>query len=197
MGWRRLVVAGVVGVGVLAVAGAGWVWLRPEEPRPAAYHGEPTSAFYAAVETRSADAAPLTAQEVFTPETETLGTLRRTATEQYTDCDDVLWGVSAAGCTQALRAAYEGSGQAGQFVIFNLPDGRAADALVTALGKDGFVRQDAEFDATRSRAQARAMGHYVTVSWAGGTASSDAQVAALVALDGLGRVVQNRILATI
>jgi hypothetical protein len=169
--------------------------LRPEEPRPAAFHGEPTSAFYAAVDSRQADGTPLTAQEVFTPETETLGGLRRTSTEEHADCDEVLWGVSADGCTQALRAVYEGNGQVGQFVIFNLADGRAADALVAGLGKDGFVRQDAAFDPARSRAQARAMGHYVTVSWAGGTASADDLVSALVALDGLGRVVQNRILA--
>lgn len=192
---RRVVVGAAVVAGAVAVGVAGWLWLRPEEPRPAAFHGEPTSAFYAAVDSRQADGAPLTAQEVFAPGTETLGALRRTSTEQYTDCDDLLWGVSADGCTQALRTVYEGNGQVGQFVIFNLADGRAADALVTALGKDGFVRQDATFDPARSRAQARAMGHYVTVSWAGGTASADDLVTALVALDGLGRVVQNRILA--
>ncbi|MFC7587402.1 hypothetical protein ACFQYP_29625 [Nonomuraea antimicrobica] len=92
---------------------------------------------------------------------------------------------------------------AGQFVIFNLSDGQAADALVAALQKDAFVRQEAAFDPAGSRAQARAMGHYVTVSWAGGTASASASasasaqdlVAALVALDGLGRVVQGRIVA--
>jgi hypothetical protein len=94
---------------------------------------------------------------------------------------------------------------AGQFVIFNLGDGRAADALVAALRKDGFVRQDIAFEAAGSRAQARAMGHYVTVSWVGGTApaqdvvTAPAQelVTALVALDGLGRVVQGRIIAAI
>lgn len=192
---RRVVVVAGVAVGVLAVAVAGWLWLRPEEPRPAAFRGEPTSAFYAAVDSRQADAAPLTAQEVFTAETQTLGALRRVSTQEHDDCDEVLWGASASGCTQVLSAAYEGDGLAGQFAIFNLPDGRAADALVAALGKDGFVRQDAAFDAAHSRAQARAMGHYVTVSWAGGTVSADGLVTALVALDGLGRVVQNRILA--
>ncbi|MFI6923851.1 hypothetical protein ACIBIZ_28205 [Nonomuraea spiralis] len=192
---RRVVVAAGAAVGVLAVAVAGWLWLRPGEPRPAAFHGEPTSAFYAAVDSRQADAAPLTAQEVFTAATANLGSLRRTSTQEHADCDEILWGAPASGCTQALGAAYAGNGLAGQFAIFNLPDGRAADALVNALGKDGFVRQDAAFDAARSRAQARAMGHYVTVSWVGGTASADDLVTALVALDGLGRVVQNRILA--
>ncbi|KAB8188237.1 hypothetical protein FH608_044655 [Nonomuraea phyllanthi] len=177
------------------IAVGGWLWLRGDEPRPAGFHAEPTSAFYAAIDTRQNDAAPLTPDEVFTPATQTLGGMRVSSTRQFADCDEILWGTSATGCTQALQAIYTGGGMAGQFVIFNLGDGRAADALVAALGKDGFVRQDAAFEAAHSRAQARAMGHYVTVSWVGGTAPAQDMVAALVALDGLGRVVQGRLVA--
>ncbi|MEQ4716218.1 hypothetical protein [Nonomuraea sp. B19D2] len=191
---RRVVIA-VVLVSVAVIAVGGWLWLRRDAPRPASLRAEPTSAFYAAIDTRQNDAAPLTLNEVFTPATRTLGTMRLDSTRQVTDCDEVLWGVSATGCTQALQATYKGSTVSGQFLIFNVSDGRAADALVSALGKDGFVRQDGVFEAARSRAQARAMGHYVTVSWVGGTAPDQDLVTALVALDGLGRVVQSRIVA--
>ncbi|MFI7704814.1 hypothetical protein [Nonomuraea sp. NPDC049480] len=191
----RRVVISVVVANVVVIAVAGWLWLRRDDPRPAAFHGESTSAFYSTIDTRQNDAAPLTLREVFTPATQTLGTMRLDGTREFTDCDEVLWGASATGCTQALQATYRGDTMAGQFVIFNLSDGRAADALVAALGKDGFIRQGIMFDAAGSRAQARAMGHYVTVSWAGGSAPAQQLVAALVALDGLGRVVQGRIVA--
>ncbi|MEV4171471.1 hypothetical protein [Nonomuraea sp. NPDC049709] len=185
----------IVFAGVAVVAVAGWLWLRGEDPRPAAFHAEPTSAFYAAIQTRQNDAAPLTLQEVFTPAARSLGSLTLEATREFTECDEVLWGATAAGCTQALQATYRGGSMVGQFVIFNLGDGRAADALVAALRKDGFVRQEVAFDPAGSRAQARAMGHYVTVSWVGGPAPAQDLVTALVALDGLGRVVQGRIVA--
>ncbi|GAA3207793.1 hypothetical protein [Nonomuraea helvata] len=191
---RRVVITAVV-VGVAVIAVGGWLWLRRDEPRPASFHAERTSAFYTAIDTRQHDAAPLTLNEVFTPATQALGAMRLGSTRQLADCDEVLWGTSAAGCTQALQATYKGSTVSGQFVIFNMSDGRAADALVSALDKDGFVRQDAVFEVARSRAQARAMGHYVTVSWVGGTASDQDLITALVALDGLGRVVQNRVVA--
>src|SRR5690606_35850076 len=142
-----------------------WLWFGREQPRPAVLRTQPTSALYAPVGTREADARPLTAGEVFTGDT--AGSLRRERVEEFADCDDVLWGVDAPGCTQALRATYRGEGLAGQFVILNLPDGRAADALVEALRTDGFVRQAVPFDAARSRAEVRALGHYVTVSWVG------------------------------
>lgn len=192
---RRVVLPAVTAVMVVIAAVAGWLLLRKEEPRPAMFHAESTSAFYATIATRQADAAPLTVQEVFTPAARALGKLTLDATAQFDDCDDALQGVSADGCTQALRATYKGEGMAGQFVIFNLGDGRAADALVAGLSKDGFVRQGIPFDAASSQAQVRAMGHYVTVSWAGGTASADDLVQALVALDGLGQVVQTRVVA--
>ncbi|MFG1944484.1 hypothetical protein [Nonomuraea sp. NPDC048826] len=191
----RLVIALVSAALAVIVAGA-WLWFGREAPRPAVLRTQPTSALYALVDTRQADARPLTSAEVFTGATETLGALRRGAVEEFSDCADALWGIEAGGCTQALRATYTGEGLAGQFVILNLPDGRAADALVSALRSDGFVRQAASFDPERSRAEARALGHYVTVSWAGaapGAAGADL-VKPLIDLDGLSAVVQSRVL---
>ncbi|WP_336209184.1 hypothetical protein [Nonomuraea sp. LPB2021202275-12-8] len=190
----RLVVALVVAALAVAAVGA-WLWPGRDLPRPAALRAEPTSALYALVDSRQADAAPLTTAELFTPATQTLGALTRDAVEEFTDCDDALWGASAPGCTQALRATYTGAAIAGQFVIFNLPDGRTADALVTALRKDGFVRQAVPFDAARSRAEVRALGHFVTVSWAGSVAGGADLVQPLIALDALGHAVQARVLA--
>ncbi|MEV5896733.1 hypothetical protein [Nonomuraea fuscirosea] len=148
---------------------AGWLWLRGDDPRPTTLHAEFTSAFYAAIDTRQRDATPLTTEEVFPPATQSLAGMGQVSTRQFTDCDELLWGTSATGCTQALQATYEGGSMAGQFVIFNLSDGRAADGLVSALRKDGFVRQDVAFAPAGSLAQVRAMGHYVTVSWTGTT----------------------------
>ncbi|MDA0636274.1 hypothetical protein OUY22_22870 [Nonomuraea sp. MCN248] len=191
----RLVVALVVTALAVLAAGA-WLWSGREAPRPATLRAQPTSALYALVDSRQADPRPLTAAEVFTDATRTLGELRRQAVEEFADCADALWGVEAGGCTQALRATYAGEGAAGQFVILNLPDGRAADALVAALASDGFVRQAVAFDPARSRAEVRALGHYVTVSWAGvapGAAAADL-VRPLIDLDGLSAVVQSRVL---
>ncbi|NUW39783.1 hypothetical protein [Nonomuraea rhodomycinica] len=194
---RRLIVA-LAAVAGLAVAAAGaWFWLGGDEPRPATLRSERTSALYSLIDTRQADSRPLTVDEVFTGGTATLGTLRRVSAEQLDGCDDALWGATATGCTQALRATYEGpAGAAGQFVIFNLADGRAADALVAALGKDGFVRPAVSLDAAHSRATARAMGHYVTVSWASTPGGRGADlVPTLIELDKLGQVVQARVVA--
>ncbi|MEV0199421.1 hypothetical protein [Nonomuraea sp. NPDC050691] len=195
---RRLTVT-LAAVAGLAVAAAGaWFWLGGEEPRPASLRTERTSALYSVIDSRQADSQPLTVDEVFTAGTATLGTLRRVSAERLDDCEAALWGATPAGCTQALRATYEGpAGVAGQFVIFNLADGRAADALVTALAKDGFVRPAVSLDAAHSRAAVRAMGHYVTVSWAGmptGRGGTDL-VATLIELDKLGKVVQSRVVA--
>ncbi|MBN6054091.1 hypothetical protein JYK22_19275, partial [Nonomuraea sp. RK-328] len=195
---RRLTVA-LAAVAGLAVAAAGaWFWLGSDQPRPAALRSERTSALYSLIDSRHADSRPLTVDEVFTVGTASLGALRRVSAEQLEDCEAALWGATATGCTQALQATYEGpAGVAGQFVIFNLVDGRAADALVTALGKDGFVRPAVSLDAAHSRAAVRAMGHYVTVSWAGtpaGRGGTDL-VATLIELDKLGKVVQSRVIA--
>jgi hypothetical protein len=149
--------------------------------------------------------------EVFGPGTATVTargvTLARHSVTVTADCATMVWGdgpaAALAGCTQALRAVYgtsEGD-VSGQFHIFNLADGTAADALVTALNHkgSGFLRlapdQPESFDAARSWAQVRALGHYVTVSWAGpvGDARPDLTGAQL-ALDALGKVVQARVI---
>ncbi|MEV4469338.1 hypothetical protein [Nonomuraea sp. NPDC049504] len=192
---RRVFLSLVAAVLVVAVAVGGWMWLGRETPRPSALRTEATSAFYAAIDNRQNDATPLTADEVFPSSAETLGTLRRVAADTFADCSELLSGTTAEGCTQALRATYQGGSVSGQFIIFNLSDGQAADALVTDLRKDAFVRQDIPFEVAGSSAQVRAMGHYVTVSWVGGKASAQELVTALIALDGLGRVVQSRIVA--
>ncbi|MEV4070342.1 hypothetical protein [Nonomuraea fuscirosea] len=165
---RRIVLPAVAAV-LAGAAVAGWLWLRGDDPRPTTLHAELTSAFYAAIDTRQRDATPLTIEEVFPPAAQSLAGMGQVATRQFTDCDELLRGTSATGCTQALQATYEGGSMAGQFVIFNLSDGRAADGLVSALRRDGFVRQDVAFEPAGSLAQVRAMGHYVTVSWTGTT----------------------------
>ncbi|MFI9551712.1 hypothetical protein [Nonomuraea endophytica] len=184
---------------VLAAALAAWFLTRGGPVRPATFRGEPTSAMYTAIDSRQSDAAPLTTEEVFPPATAKLGELTRGAAEQLDDCADALAGPEAAGCSQALRATYTGPAVNGQFVIFNLPDGRAADALVSALGKEGFLEQAVAFDTARSWAQARALGHYVTVSWVG-PAAEGARVdltQSQVALDTLARVVQSRVIKAV
>ncbi|MFI6319114.1 hypothetical protein ACIBG8_16415 [Nonomuraea sp. NPDC050556] len=184
----------LIGVALVAVAAGLWLWWPRGGPdRPATLRSEGTSALYSLIDSRERDASPLTVSEVFGPGTASLGALTRGDAEELTDCGEALDGVSAPGCTQALRARYAGGAAAGEFVIFNLPDGRAADALVAALGKDGFVRRTADFDTGRSWAQVRAMGHYVTVSWVGPVAAGADLTGPQVALDGLTRIVQSRV----
>lgn len=193
----RVVIALGVAVAVVAAGLGGWLWLGGEHPRPAGLRAENTSALYRLVDSRRADAAPLTTAEVFTAGTVSLGGMTRDAVEEFGDCGEALWGVEAPGCTQALRATYRGEAIAGQFVIFNVPDGRSADALVAELRGEGFVRQAVPFDAARSRAEVRALGHYVTVSWVGALDGAPATdlVEPLIALDGLGGVVRSRVLS--
>lgn len=187
----------LIGAGLaLVVAGAfAWFLSGGEVAKPATFRGEPTSALYSLIDSRERDTAPLTLTEVFGPATQQLGALTRAGTAELTDCADALDGVSAPGCTQVVRGAYTSAAVAGEFLIFNLPDGRAANALVAGLGKDGFVRQAAAFDAARSWAQVRAIGHFVTVSWVGpvGDAARPDLTQPQVALDGLGHVLQNRV----
>ncbi|GAA2384899.1 hypothetical protein GCM10010404_47030 [Nonomuraea africana] len=191
--------AALVAVAAVAV----FVFTREEGPRAAVFAGEPTSAQYAVIDTSALDPRPLTEAEVFGPSTVELAaggvTMTRDTVAVLADCAEAVWGVEAAGCTQALRASYSSADRtvAGQFLIFNLTDGRAADALVSELGAHGFVRQAGAFDASRSRAQARALGHFVTVSWVGPVGQGTADLAyPQIALDGLGRsVVSARVIA--
>jgi len=209
--WGRVAVVATV----LAVAGGGvgaWLWLRGEPGVTAAgYLGERSTAIYAPIATRARDARPLTQEEVLGPNTATLesgGTvLVRRAASLSGDCAAVVWGAAAdalSGCTQVLRAVYASRDGAvsGQFLMFNMPDSVAADALVAALEPArglGFVRlapeQPESFDAARSWAQARALGHYVTLSWVGPVGDERPDLTgARVALDGLGLAVQRRVI---
>jgi hypothetical protein len=131
-------------------------------------------------------------------------TLTIKGTEALTDCAQAVWGSAedaVAGCTQVLRAHYATpDGQiSGQFLIFNLADSAAADKLVAAFGSGGFVRlapgTPAGFDGSHSWAQARALGHYVTLSWVGPVVpgSQVDLTASQVAVDGLSLVIQRRL----
>lgn len=183
-------------VAVAAVAAGAWFLTRTTTLRPASYAYEPTSALYTPIDTRTKDAAPLTTAEIF--KDPAVGGLQRGATEELTDCDEALSGVEATGCTQALRGTYTSPQVTGEFVIFNLADARAADALVAAMRTSGFVRQATPFDATRSRAQARALGHFVTVTWVGATqqgGNTPDLIPPLVALDSLGHTLQSRVIS--
>jgi hypothetical protein len=196
---------------LVAGGGAAFLLTRGDDgPRPGTYRGERTSALYAPIATRALDPRPLTEGEVFGPRTASLSaagvTLVRRSVTVSAGCAAAVWGAgpqaAVAGCTQALRAVYSTAAGdvSGQFQIFNLPDGRAADALVTALNHDGsgFARlapgQPKAFDAVRSWAQVRALGHYVTLSWVGPVGDERPDLTgAQLALDGLSRALQTRV----
>ncbi|SDG80258.1 hypothetical protein SAMN05421505_10875 [Sinosporangium album] len=190
-----------------------WLW-GGDGPRPAHYRAESSTGLYKPIETRAADAEPLSLIEVFGQGTDRLSVageagLARTAlvrgeTAVVDDCADVVWG-SAVGdalesCSQVVKALYAGEDgrSAGQFLIFNMASSAGADTLVKALRDQGFVLREAAFDASRSWAQARALGHYVTVSWIGPVGEGTGRVdltGELVALDGLGAVVRERVVS--
>ncbi|MEV8631509.1 hypothetical protein AB0395_07605 [Streptosporangium sp. NPDC051023] len=167
-------------VAVLLAAGAAFLWWRSgaDTPRPATFRAEPTTAHYGPIATRAADPAPLTVEEIFPTGSVSAGgtTLASQGTEALTDCAAAVWGSAeqaVAGCTQVLRARYatRDGRVLGQFVIFNLADSAAADRLLAAFGHGGFVRPAPGtpdgFEGSRGWAQARALGHFVTVSWVG------------------------------
>ncbi|MEV0419734.1 hypothetical protein [Streptosporangium canum] len=199
----------VAAVLLAVAAGAAFLWLgggEEDAPRPAFFRGEPTTAHYAPIATRAADPDPLTAAEMFPTGSVSAGqsTLASKGTETLTDCVPAVWGsaeAAVAGCTQVLRAHYAtpDGRVSGQFLIFNLADAAAADGLVAALENGGFVRPapgtPAGFDGSRSWAQARALGHYVTVSWVapvGGAGRVDLTYPQ-VAMDSLSLVIQRRL----
>ncbi|MBB2912921.1 hypothetical protein FHS43_004216 [Streptosporangium becharense] len=201
----------IAGVAVLVVAAgaAAFLWLGDgtADVRPAVFRAESSTAHYAPIATRALDPEPLTAAEMFPGASVTAGevTLERKDTESLDDCAEAVWGAAAdalAGCTQVLRARYAtADGKVtGQFLIFNLADSAAADRLVAAFKGDGFVRPapgtPEGFDAPRSWAQARALGHYVTVSWVGPAVSGTKADLTYpqVAVDGVGLVIQRRLL---
>ncbi|GGL10259.1 hypothetical protein Sme01_32350 [Sphaerisporangium melleum] len=200
--------------GVLAGAGAvGYVLLRPVTgPVPGKVRAERTSALYAPIATRRDDPRPLTAEEVF-GRAGTMSaagvTMHRRQVSASADCAQALWGepltAAAAGCVQVVRAGFADAagGVSGQYTVFDMPEESAADRLVAALRArpaEGFLTlapgQPPSFDAGHSRAEVRALGHFVVVNWVGPV--SDAGPAdvtlAQVALEGLGGFVQARVL---
>ncbi|MER5643507.1 hypothetical protein [Streptosporangium sp. NPDC002524] len=195
-----VVLAGVAGLGAFL-----WLGDTPA-PRAAVLRAEPGTAHYAPIATRALDPQPLTVAEMFPGPSVSAGTTRLALrnTEALADCAEAAWGSPAdalGGCTQVLRARYETEDGAvsGQFLIFNLADSAAADRLVAALGNGGFVRPAPGtpdgFDGSRSWAQVRGLGHYVTVSWVGPVApgSKVDLTYPQVAVDGLGLVIQRRL----
>jgi hypothetical protein len=179
---RRTILIAVMAACAVAVLAGVLFWLLTDDPpRAAVVRAERTSAIYAPIDSRTRDSAPLTVAELFGAAELTSGevTLARGGTEELRDCAEAVWGdavtAAAGGCTQVLRARYGTADGAvsGQFTVFNMPDAASADRLVTALSArdGGFVRLARGvpdgFDATRSQANARALGHYVTVGWVG------------------------------
>ncbi|MEO3812867.1 hypothetical protein ABGB17_28025 [Sphaerisporangium sp. B11E5] len=201
-----LVVLGGGGVAAFALT-------RPETgPSPAVFRGERTSALYAPIASRQGDSRPLTVGEVFGPATAELRaegvTMVRRGTVASGDCAEALWGSgvaeAATGCAQVVRAGYAGGDGrvSGQYAVFDLPDGAAADRLVAALDparRGGFLRPapgQPALDPARSRAQARALGHFVVVNWVGaaeGAGTADLAFPQL-ALEPLAGFAQRRVL---
>lgn len=198
----------VVAVLLVVTGVAAFLWLSGDEPAPraATFRSEPNTAHYAPIATRALDPAPLTVAEMFPGGSVTAGktTLAVKGTETSADCAQAVWGSAEAavtGCTQVLRAHYTTPDGwiSGQFLIFNLVDSAAADKLVAVFKRGGFVRPapgtPAGFDGSHSWAQARALGHYVTVSWVGPTTPGgrvDLTYPQL-AVDGLSLVIQRRL----
>lgn len=195
-----VVLAGVAGLGAFL-----WLGDAPA-PRAAVLRAEPSTAHYAPIATRALDPQPLTVAEMFPGPSVSAGTTRLALknTEALADCAEAAWGSAEdalGGCTQVLRARYETEDGAvsGQFLIFNLADSAAADKLVAALKNGGFVRPAPGtpdgFDGSRSWAQVRGLGHYVTVSWVAPVApgSKVDLTYPQVAVDGLGLVIQRRL----
>ncbi|MEV7967579.1 hypothetical protein AB0O34_16570 [Sphaerisporangium sp. NPDC088356] len=201
--------------GVLAAAGAVvFFTTRPETgPSPARFRGERTSALYAPIATRALDPRPPSEQEVFGQAarlTSSGVSMERRQVTVSSDCAEALWGsgpaAALAGCAQVLRGSFASSdgGVSGQYAVFDLADGASADRLVAALDPkdgDGFLRlapgQPQSFDAGHSRAEVRALGHFVVVNWVGpvGDEGQADLTFPQLALDTLGGFVQRRVLS--
>ncbi|WP_433478499.1 hypothetical protein ACQPZP_16570 [Spirillospora sp. CA-142024] len=156
---------------------------------PTSYSSSPSSAAYAGIASRSADADPLTAGEAFPSSAAKLSvpdgkaTLKLRAKRLDGDCAAAVWGTTVGedlgrgGCTQAARGIYSdtGNGYALAVAVFNLAGSADADRFVakleTTIGA-GFVRPleaPAPLDGFgRGFGMARglAMGHFAVVSWA-------------------------------
>ena len=198
---QRVFVWSVVAAGVLAIAlvltlTVNAIGAPPPQPAlsggglvgdglPGSFETWPSPKELAPVEDRKADAAPLTAQEVFGARTLTAGkiTLRRLASRLDQSCAGAVWGadladaLAEAGCVQAVRGLYATADgvYVAQYTLFNLADVAAADALAKSLAslyRGAWVQplesSRAKFGAY-SEANAYVLGHYLGVAWVGRT----------------------------
>ncbi|MFD0904025.1 hypothetical protein, partial [Actinomadura sediminis] len=156
---------------------------------PTSYSSSPSSDAYAGIETRQADATPLTLEEAFPKDARSVpvpGTeveLELAEKKLDGDCAAAVWGASVAadlrrgGCSQAVRGLYaDADGGYGMAVaVFNLASAADADRFVATLGEvrgGGFVRPlpaegpAAEFGSGFGMARGLAQGHFAVVSWA-------------------------------
>ncbi|GAA4556188.1 hypothetical protein GCM10023193_04670 [Planotetraspora kaengkrachanensis] len=150
--------------------------------RPDLYQAWPSPKQFEPIADRKADAAPLTAKEVFGAKTLTSGriTLKRIGSRLDGNCGDTVWGglageLADAGCEQAVRGLYataDGSYVA-QYTMFNLADVEAANELVDGLKTlhhDGWVvplESDKAGFQGYTEASGQAMGHFVGLAWIG------------------------------
>ncbi len=158
-------------------------------PSPTSYSSSPSAPAYGGITARSADSAPLTADEAFPKEAATLSVpggkakVRLRAKRLDADCAAAVWGGSVGaelgrgGCTQAARAIYSDtrSGYALAVALFNLNTAQDANRFVARLEQTlgaGFVlpleapEPLDDFGRGFGMARGLAMGHFAVVSWA-------------------------------
>jgi hypothetical protein len=149
---------------------------------PSSYSRSPSTEVFDAINTRTADRAPLTVREVFPKEARSLpapagSSLTLRGNRLDGDCAEAVWGAGLGGvlragqCNQAVRGVYASGTYAVTIAIFNLAAVEDANRAVDALAGRGFVRPlplAAPLDRLGrgfSLARGLAMGHYVVVGW--------------------------------
>ncbi|MCW2946234.1 MAG: hypothetical protein JWR24_2951 [Actinoallomurus sp.] len=150
-------------------------------PVPSAYSQAPSTPVFEPIGKRSADARPLTADEVFGTKTivdaDSKASLKLAASKIDAQCTAAVWGgglagqLQRAGCTQATRGVYTDKHFAAMVTIFNLADSSSADRLVAAADPksgNGFalpLTTARPFGQAFSIARGLAMGHYAVITW--------------------------------
>ncbi|MCW2904384.1 MAG: hypothetical protein JWO67_6649 [Streptosporangiaceae bacterium] len=145
---------------------------------PTSYSDSPSTEIFRPIDRRSADARPLTVNEVFpsgarvVPGPGGKGKLTLRGERLVGDCAQAAWGapigdvLRRGGCTQAVRGVYSGDRYGMTVAIFNMAAVQDADLLAHALGEGGgFVKPLDGFGRGFSMARGLAMGHYVVVGW--------------------------------